>query len=177
MSSASGRESDTKALRDLRFTHWPLRDETARSLAILLSGLLLAVAAGWLHGSAWTGGLAAAAIVGCLWRLWLPVHFEFGVRGVTMSAGGRSRRVAWRDVAVCEFRRRGVVLYPSHDTSMLASLRATFVGYPPQRQQFRELLELALARQSIRATSSMETVLSGSEAEREPSGSVPSSHV
>jgi hypothetical protein len=172
MSNSSNRDSSPSTVRGLRFTHWPLRDEPLRAGILMLVATSLAGLAGWSWHSGWVALGAWAALAGCLWKLWLPVHYEFALRGITQTVLGRSRRISWRDVAACEFRPRGVFLYATEDTSPLASFRSLFVRYPAQREQLRELIEAALARPAPRGSSSVEVLIAPPPAEQ-PAETIP----
>ncbi len=142
MSSASSRETVVPPSRSLEFTQWPLRDEPLRSGAVLLGLLTPVLWAGWYTSQPWLPALAGPLLALTAWRLWLPVYYEFGPRGVTERVFRWQRRLAWREIGDLEYRRRGLILYPTPDRSALGMLRCLFVRVPPQdAERLRGLID------------------------------------
>jgi len=132
MSSTAVRRRETSAPRDVRITNWPLRDDGP--WAMLAVTLVLAVALGVtvLSASPATGLLALLALVLAMWRLWIPVTFEFSPHGVTQVVFGRRRRIAWRSIGGYRIARRGVWLLPHASELQVAAPRSLFVRGGPQ---------------------------------------------
>lgn len=145
MSSASNRESLSSSAKELSLVDWPLRDQPLRSAAWLLVIAAIALYAVIELGSVSFAMTAAAVMLVCLWRVWIPVRYEFGPRGITQHVLGRSRRIGWRDIARCELRRRGVLLVPDDDSSPAGALRGWFIRYGREERRLRDLIELYLA--------------------------------
>ena len=174
MSSASHRDSTrTSGNKEIRFRHWPLREEPLRSFVMLIIAAGAAVLVARAAGNVWAGVAAWIALAICLWRMWLPVEFEFGPRGVLQRYLGRQRRVAWRDIARCEFQRRGLLLHATDDATALGTMRSIYVRYPAERERLRELIELELARWSARSPSTFIETTKRNASPPENDGSAP----
>jgi len=145
MSSVTSRDTAPGPSKELTIYSWPLRQEPGRSaswLALILSVTVYATifTASWLVGI-----LVLLTLLGSVWRLWLPVHFEFGPRGVTQRIGSRRRQVPWGAITRYQLRRRGVFLFADHRQGLFAPFQAIFVRYPTKPERLRELLDLHLS--------------------------------
>jgi len=158
MSSTSQRDLPlTSPVKEIRYRHWPLRDQPWRSVVLLTIVGCASVLAARAAGNLWAGFAACLALIICLWRMWLPVEFEFSSRGVVQTYWGRQLRVPWRDIARVEFKERGLLLHATEDTTAVGYMRSIFVRYPPQSEQLRELIEFEMGRWAQRTSSSIET--------------------
>ena len=100
----------------------------------------MAASAGVVAQSGLMGGGCFAALGLAAWRLWLPVTFEFCSRGVIYSVLGRSRRIAWAQIARFEDRPQGLLLFTEDDTNPLATLRSIHVQWSGQRAAILEVI-------------------------------------
>jgi hypothetical protein len=169
MSSKSQREMGASGTKVIRFLHWPLRQQPWRSLALLVAVAFASLLVARAAGNVWAGFTACLALIVCLWRMWLPVQFEFGPRGIAQNYLGRRQRVAWRDIVRCEFQPRGLLLHATDDTTAVGAMRSIFVRYPPQHEQLRELVEFEMSRWPLRTSSSIEMNKSNNELKATPS--------
>lgn len=129
----------------VQLVNWPLRDEKLRvglSTAILL---VAAILSGRLSDSFWMGAVVLAALIGCSWRLWIPVHFELNSKGITQTVLGRRRRIPWSAVARYQLRGRGILLLADSDSSALAAFRGVFIVWNGQRDAVLDLVNFFLA--------------------------------
>lgn len=120
------------AAEDVVVWNWPLRDEGLQSWVILVgtTGLVAAVWAIW--NDLWFTLLTCATLAVVLWRLWLPVKWELGLTGVTLTVLGFRRRIPWMAVARFDFATDGVWLYADREGS---PQRGTFIAYAGQRER------------------------------------------
>jgi hypothetical protein len=72
-----------------------------------------------------------------IWRIWIPVCFELGPRGIGQTMLGRRLRIPWRAVARYEITRRGVVFLPENNRIPLRSL---YVRWRDRREPLLELI-------------------------------------
>jgi hypothetical protein len=147
MSSVSGPDA-TGSARELTITSWPLRQEPGRSAAILAGMLAMSAYALWSTNSGVVGSLVLLALLASAWRLWVPVDFELGPRGVVQRAWGRRRRIPWRRFAGFELRPRGAFLFADDRPGSLAFLNSLFIRYPAQPERLAEVLQLYLVPRS-----------------------------
>jgi hypothetical protein len=94
------------------------------------------------------GLITVLALMAASWRLWIPVRFEFGSKGILQTALGRPRRIAWGEFARYEVRRQGVLLLADPQTSPLAALRGLFIRFNQQREPLLETIEFFLNSRS-----------------------------
>jgi len=113
----------------------------------------MAAGAGVVAHSGLMGGSCFAALAVAAWRLWVPVSFEFGSRGLIYGVLGRSRQIPWTQIARYKVRPRGLLLFPEDDTSPLATLRSIHVQWNGQRAAILEVVAFYMnARISVAST-------------------------
>ena len=145
MSNHAGASSGEFPPLPLRITNWPLRDERLPAWLTVL-GVLLAAA--WVASltASWPRGMAALlALTLSLWRLWCPVTFEFGQRGIVQICCWHQRRIPWSRIVRFEVRSRGVVLSPDPEPTTFSSLRSLHVQWNGQRDALLRVLEKYVA--------------------------------
>jgi len=138
MSTVSGREAigfQVALPEEVHLVNWPLRDDAVRAWLGLGAAVIVAVMAAVLAESRAMGLLSFSVLAAALWRLWLPVTFQVGQKGIVHKALGRRRRIPWSRIARYEIRRDGVLLLPVEDTSPLAVMRGLYIRWGPQRDQ------------------------------------------
>lgn len=125
----------------LQITNWPLRDNRVRACAAIAGMLAVAIFAGAFADSVAMGMVAFAALAFAGWRLWIPVRFEFGPKGIVQTVLGRQRRIPWVALMRYEVRRHGVLLLADAEPSPLAALRGLYVRWQDRRDDLLEILE------------------------------------
>ena len=130
-----------ESARGLRATNWPLRDAPVRSLASLMACIAIAVGCAVLSHSVSMGLLAGLAMTLALWKLWLPVTTEFEPRGIVLTALGRRRRIAWREIDHLELREGGVFLCTQSLPLHRAALRSVFLPCGEDRESIATFCE------------------------------------
>lgn len=129
------------APEDVVVWNWPLRDERLQSWIVLA----IAVALVALVVAVWRDPLftvlAAVALAVALWRLWLPVKWELGLAGVTQTALGIRRRIAWMSIARFTLADEGVWLYADRQPS---PFRGVYIAYNGQRERITACVEYYL---------------------------------
>ena len=130
----------------IRIVNWSLRDSGLSAWAVALLTLAAAIYAGqashsWAMGIVWFTVLFIVA-----WRVWIPVTFDVGKKGVTQVVLGLRWRIPWSHIAGYQVRRRGVLLLADPKPSSLAPLRGVYIQWKSQRDELIELLEYFLAK-------------------------------
>ena len=120
---------------ELLLANWPLRDDGPLAWFVAIGAVAASVAAGIVAHSPVMGVVGFAALSIALWRLWVPVTFELGPRGVVQILFGRRRRIAWSSVARYEVRRRGVLLLSEETQGPAAVLRGLYVRWGRHREE------------------------------------------
>lgn len=131
---------------EIHLISWPLRDEGAGPWVLLLGAATLAGTTGYFAQSLPIGLLFLAALWLSLWRLWLPVRYDLGQRGVVETVLGRQSRIGWSHVAGYEVRRNGVLLLATHEPTLLRTLQARYVPWGGRRSQVLEMVRYYLDR-------------------------------
>jgi hypothetical protein len=126
---------------EVTVTNWPLRDDGPAGWVLAVAASAAGPLAAWLAGSAAMGWLVAAVLAVALWRLWLPVTYEFGYRGITQSCLGRARLIPWRSLSRYEVYSGGVPLSADPDRSPLSALRSVFVCWGGKRAEIMAHVE------------------------------------
>lgn len=125
---------------NLRLVNWPLRDDGVYAWTFVLLVVGLAVAAGVIARSSGTALLSLAIMAVAMWRMWVPVVFEFGPRGVHQSVIRSKRRIAWSAVRRCTLRKRGVLLTFSDDPSALASALGLYIRWGANKSELLTII-------------------------------------
>lgn len=134
--------------------NWPLRDDVPTSWLLLVAIGAVAVGVGMLSASPLAGAAAWFAMIVSLWRLWLPVRFEIGPRGLAQQVLGWRRLIVWRNIPRVEVRPQGIVFHASSNPSRFALLRSIYVRDGRHREQILRIVQ-TYAANGIRRGSSM----------------------
>jgi hypothetical protein len=143
MSTVSGQDSPNAVHEppgDLRLTNWPLVDDARRAWPTIVGAFALSVFAGYWSQNLAMALLCFAALNTALWRIWIPVSFELGPKGVWQTMLGRQTRVPWSMIARYEITGRGVLLLPDDPRTPLVSLRGIHIRWRDHRDQLLELV-------------------------------------
>jgi hypothetical protein len=146
--STDGRYSPTLGTppAEVHLASWPLRDDGLSAWILLLGAAGLATLGGYLSDSLPTGLLCFAALMLAQWRLWLPIRYDLGPRGVAETYLRRTRRIPWSQIARYEVRRRGVLLHATHEPTPLRMLQARYVPWGRKRSEVLEMVRYYLDR-------------------------------
>jgi hypothetical protein len=128
----------------IQIRSWPLRDEGVGPWLFVAVIVGLAVAAAFVARNAGMGAILFAAMAVAAWRLWMPVRFELGSRGIVQTVAGRQQRIPWSSVARFEVRPHGVLFLTDADPRLLALLRGLYVPCRRERKDVVELVEFFL---------------------------------
>ena len=132
-------------------------------MRIWLTGLGMAglgVAAAFVSGNSSMGTVCFAALMFSCWRLWLPVTFDLGTKGITQSTLVFRWRIPWRCFARYETRQRGVWLLIDAEPAPLSTLRGIYLPWSDQEDQVLAVLDFFLAARRQRAANTTRTYAS-----------------
>jgi hypothetical protein len=141
----------------VRIVHWPLRDGGPWVWLVGLGIAGVGVVAGVVSGYSMMGGVCFATLMLSCWRLWLPVTFELGTKGISQSTLVFRWRIPWRCFARYETRNRGVWLLSDAEPAPFSTLRGVFVPWSDQAVQVRAVLDFFLAARRHRAANTPQT--------------------
>ena len=111
----------------ISWTSWPIRDDWPTgviAIAVLASCVLVLA---WLGGDWLAGAIGLVAIALALWRMWVPVIYEIGPKGIIVTVLRWKRRTPWSSVRRCKVQEQGMLFLPSADESLLAQLQGLYV--------------------------------------------------
>jgi hypothetical protein len=137
VSDENSAKAGLKAPGILRLTNWPLVDDGPRAWPLIVTGFGLSVFAGYWSQSIAMGALCLAVINLAIWRIWIPVYFELGPKGIGQTTLGRPSKTPWKAIARYEITRRGVVLLPENNR---ISFRSIYIRWRERREQLLELV-------------------------------------
>jgi hypothetical protein len=152
---------------EVEITVWPLHDDPLRSWSLVLGVVALSALAGWVAASFAMGLFCLAAILVALWRMWVPVTFHLGPRGIVQTVLGRQTRFLWSSVARFEVHSSGVLLLPDADPTPLNKLRSLYIRFQGEKVALLELVDYYVVRPSHVGDSTL-TQRTGSTSQGEP---------
>jgi hypothetical protein len=100
------------------------------------------------------GSFITAALAISVWRLFVPVTFDIGSRGIVQTLWSRQRRIPWHRVAGYEVLSRGVLLSPESERTALTPLRSIYVRWNDKKSELLEVLDFYLRWNDGAATGS-----------------------
>jgi hypothetical protein len=157
MDSASTRDSQVRigfAPEEVTVLNWPLQQEGVRAWGMLIGTLLFVAGIGWWLESAAIAAALAVVFVAILWRLWLPVHYEFRRHGIVQIVWGRRRRIPWNSIASYRSLPSGVLLIPDVNGQPLSSLHGLFIAWGGRRAEIKAHLDFYLGTTPSEASAS-----------------------
>ena len=159
MSSASSAQATTRLRvpETVRIVSWPLRDSGPQVWLAALGIIGVGVASGLISQNWQMGTFCFAALMFSCWRLWLPVTFELGTKGITQSTLVFRWRIPWRCFARYESRERGVWLLSDAEPTSFSTLRGIYVRWADQQEQVLAVLEFFLSARRQRAANTTRT--------------------
>jgi hypothetical protein len=148
MEAASGRDPQVRvgfAPEELTVLNWPLWQEGWRAWTLLVAAAGLVFLVAWQTESVWVASFAGIALAGVLWRLWLPVRFEFRRHGIVQVVLGRRTRIPWSSIASYRPLPGGALLMPDLDQRPFAPLRGLFIAWAGKRAEIIANLDFYLS--------------------------------
>lgn len=128
----------------VRIVNWPIRDDGIWGWLMVTGFVAIGAFASTVSESPIMGLLAFAVLAVAAWRLWIPVTFDFSLRGVTQTILRRRRRIPWNQIARYEVYPKGVLLLAEHARSPLSPFRGLFVGWGKEKENLMRILEFYL---------------------------------
>ena len=120
--------------REVRVVNWPLRDDPMRAVGALCVCCAVGILAGYVARSWQMGCLAALALAGAMWRLWVPVTCDLGPQGMTLAILRWRRRIAWREITRIEDSGRGILIHAEPAASSGGILRSIYLPWGRHRE-------------------------------------------
>jgi hypothetical protein len=116
--------------KPLYYSVWLIADQKWN--AAFLLGVALAVGAiVWQNtDNLILESIALLFLLGTLWRILVPVHFELNSNGIVCRSLNRNRFIAWSDIRSYQIRRNGILLLPRTDHFFLEAFRGFYLSVP-----------------------------------------------
>jgi hypothetical protein len=153
MSTVSGQGSSSVVRQppgDLRLTNWPLVDDAVRAWPTIAGAFAISTFAGYCSHSIAMGLICFGVLNAAVWRLWIPVGFEFGPKGILQTVLWRRKLIPWPNIVRYEISQKGVLLLPHEDRTPLAPLRGLYIRWRDHRDQLVELVKYYVIHRSLR---------------------------
>ena len=117
----------------LRWRSWPARENPLRAALTVAALCVLGLTIGWLTRQTVLAWFGAGTMAISMWRFFLPVDFEFGVRGVDQVVLGRRRHRPWASIHAYKTCLDGVLLLPCRDFCLMDMLFSLYLPWPGHR--------------------------------------------
>ncbi|MBM4000248.1 MAG: YcxB family protein [Planctomycetes bacterium] len=130
MSSTSSKPGSSVTSRGVEFARWPLRDSPWTTSGRLAGLLALAAIAAWSLDRPWTAAAIGPLLLLTVWRLWLPIRYGIGPRGITERTIFLKRRIAWNEIAAIEHRPRGIFVVANAPRPFPGVARTAWIPFP-----------------------------------------------
>jgi hypothetical protein len=134
------------ATNSLTIRCWPARERPVSVGCITAASAVVATFLGYTTGSTLYGMGAILIIQLVLWRVWTPIHYRIGDRGIVQTIFGHPFPIPWRAVGRVKFVDSACVVYRSNARSPLASMESVVIEFQGKESLGRgpEEVELAL---------------------------------
>ena len=128
----------------VQLVNWPLRDGGLRVRICMALVVGAAAVSGGLCRSTSMGAAIFGLLVACSWRLWFPVQFEIGSKGITQTVLGRRSRIPWSTIARYDLLQSGILFLADTAPSAFGTFRGTYVAWNGQRKALLNVVEFFL---------------------------------
>ncbi|PHS15233.1 MAG: hypothetical protein COA78_05180 [Blastopirellula sp.] len=136
--------------------NWPVRDEWIATLVSAIFFALIVVLVRVTADSTLSAFLAFVALLVCSWKMWIPISFTLGPRGISSKSILGNNRLAWREIDHYKTHRRGVMLYCTENNSPLANLRSIYIATSEPVEELQQLIDYY---QELRRTGTGSSIL------------------
>jgi len=102
---------------------------------------LVAVGAGAATKSSLMAGLSLVSLAVAAWRLWVPVTFDLGSKGVIQRIAGRARQIPWAQFARYQALPLGLLLSTDADPTLTAAVYSLFIPWTGRRDEILKVVE------------------------------------
>lgn len=134
----------TEPPANLELVNWALRDNPAASMLMILIALSAISLVTIATNSLFVGLVATVAIAITMRRMFVPIRYNIGPRGIAQTVYRRKRRISWSSIRSCEVRGDGVFLCPDSEVTPITILRGQYIGWGESKDQLVALLRYYL---------------------------------
>lgn len=132
----------------LEWDSWPLRDEPAVLIMLLLALVGTGLAVFFTTERILWTAVAEGCVLLAFIRAVLPATYRMGPRGVERIVFGLLQRVPWESVGAVRIERRGLFLLDTPEFCAIDFLRALYIPFSEHREAILARLEYYLANRS-----------------------------
>jgi hypothetical protein len=116
--------------KPLYYSVWLIADQKWNAALLFGTALVVGIIV-WQYGGNLILELTALLfLLGTIWRILVPVHFELNSNGIIYRSLNRNRFIAWGDVRSYQIRRNGILLLPQTDRFFLEAFRGFYLSVP-----------------------------------------------
>ncbi|MDR1963478.1 MAG: hypothetical protein LBQ50_06840 [Planctomycetaceae bacterium] len=116
--------------KPLYYSVWLIADQKWNAVFLLGTALAVGIVV-------WQSGrnpilelITVLFLLGTLWQIFVPVHFELNSGGIIRRSFSRKRFIAWSDIRSYQIRRNGILLLPQSDRFLLEAFRGFYLSVP-----------------------------------------------
>lgn len=142
--------------------NWPLRDDGAAAWLLVMCCGAASAAAAVVTGESRVGWVIFGLLMFTGWRLWIPVRYHLGPRGIEQYVLGRRSCIPWTEIGRYVPRKRGVVLYSLRDNGPLSILSAYYLRWAKRRDEILAVVDYYLRMRQMGGSSVISASRSGS---------------
>jgi hypothetical protein len=116
--------------KPLYYSVWLIADQKWNAIFLLGVALVVVILVWQNTGNLILELVALLFLLGTLWRILAPVHFELNHHGIVCRSLNRNRFIAWSDIRSYQIRRNGILLLPRTDHFVLEAFRGFYLSVP-----------------------------------------------
>jgi hypothetical protein len=116
--------------KPLYYSVWLIADQKRNAVFLLVVALAVNVIVWQNTANLILELIALLFLLGTLWRILVPVHFELNSNGIVCRSLNRNRFIAWNDIRSYQIRRNGILLFPRTDHFFLEAFRGFYLPVP-----------------------------------------------
>ncbi|PQO47000.1 hypothetical protein [Blastopirellula marina] len=152
--SPSSREYEHQS-PELTLVRLPIRDDHIAQAAVAVLLIVLGVLTYSETVGLWISLAVVLMSLAASWKLFIPVRFELGPRGIIQTSFLGTRKTPWREIARYEVHPQGVILYQTHDHSPLAGFTSIDLACRGMKGELESVVHFYMEARRMRTGSSI----------------------
>jgi hypothetical protein len=116
--------------KPLYYSVWLITDQKWNAAFLFGIALIVSLIVWQYEGNLILELIALLFLLGTVWRILVPVHFELNSNGIVYHSLNRNRLIAWSDIRRYQIRRHGILLLPQTDRFFLEAFRGFYLSVP-----------------------------------------------
>ncbi|MDR2117731.1 MAG: hypothetical protein LBP87_15240 [Planctomycetaceae bacterium] len=116
--------------KPLYYSVWLITDQKWNAVFLLGIAFVVGFIVWQCEGNLILELFALIFLLGTVWRILVPVHFELNSSGIVYRSFNRNRFIAWSDIRRYQIRRNGILLLPQSNRFFLEAFRGFYLSVP-----------------------------------------------